>query len=335
MPELSKSFVKKYINNHKKEILEEIERVCSIGAPTFKEKNRLSYIKKTLDKENLVTRIDSIGNLLVPINGQSKKFILIDAHVDSVHKGKKVAVKKRFNRMTAPGIGDNAVSIGSLIFLIKFFKKISSKLKYGLLASFTVREEGKGNLEGIREVIKKNKKRIKFAIIMEGGQLGDIGNIFPANYRIAVKYKKDVKAIKEKVRKINWGDVLILKNKQNFIVDILFMDKLKNRANQLRKILKNIRFQQITSKPYGLTRKDNVLIKKVLIIHKRIGINSSFISRACNGNIPSYYSIPTVYLGINHVKNPHTEIETINTDLLEKGILQILLLLAELNKDKR
>lgn len=131
-----------------------------IGSPTGKEFPRLAFIKNWLEQEAKVSVVqDEVGNLLVDFSNGAEPLMVVDAHVDTVFDDATLEVEERDGRLYAPGIFDNTVACAMLMHFAKKIRDEGGSLP--VLLSWTVGEEGQGNLLGVRHLVETWKTRLE------------------------------------------------------------------------------------------------------------------------------------------------------------------------------
>jgi acetylornithine deacetylase/succinyl-diaminopimelate desuccinylase-like protein len=127
--------------------------VQRVAAPTFAEGERgemLFESFRTVDPVNI--EMDVTGNVIVQASRGDSGPVVVTAHMDSVFpKEEIVPAQIRANRLTGPGVGDNAVALAALIELCRDLKETSLNRPVWLVAN--VAEEGLGNLQGMEHVV--------------------------------------------------------------------------------------------------------------------------------------------------------------------------------------
>ena len=133
----------------------ELIRICEIPAPPFKEAARASYMLDRFREIGLSSvRIDEIGNVIAEYPGATQHPLLIlSAHLDTIFPdGTDVRVRRDGRRLRAPGIGDNASGLASLIAIAHAIKQAGVRLRGSIWFVATVGEEGEGDLRGVRHL---------------------------------------------------------------------------------------------------------------------------------------------------------------------------------------
>lgn len=165
--------------------------LVKIPSPSGKEQAVRKYIIDQI--KNFVDEvfIDKIGNLYLRINGKSKEFLLLGAHLDTVEPTgvQKPIIKNDVIYSNGKYVlgGDNKVAIAAILNSIKRIKQ-ENKFSPSLELLFTVREETEG---GICQ-FPKEKIKAKKGLIMDLSQpIGEviIGAPFVGGYSITVRAK--------------------------------------------------------------------------------------------------------------------------------------------------
>ncbi|UCF61551.1 MAG: M20/M25/M40 family metallo-hydrolase, partial [Anaerolineaceae bacterium] len=117
-------------------------------------------------------QLDQIGNVLGRIRGGSKPPLIISAHLDTVFPvGTELDSKRAEDRLSGPGIGDNAIGLATLVELTH---DLPRRPPGDIWFVATVGEEGLGNLRGMHEVVKRFEEHPAAFIVLEGMALGHI-----------------------------------------------------------------------------------------------------------------------------------------------------------------
>ena len=176
-------------------IVEEGIRLTEIPAPPFKEAARASAYEKMFNDVGLAdVRIDEEGNVLGIRKGArgDGKFVVVSAHLDTVFpEGTDVKVRREGNKLYAPGVGDDTMSLAVLLGFIRAMNEAGIKTRDDILFVGTVGEEGPGDLRGVRHLFTKGqfKDKIKSFFSVESGPVSTIthGGVGSKRYRVTFK----------------------------------------------------------------------------------------------------------------------------------------------------
>lgn len=134
------------------EILAILDELVRIGAPTFQEKRRVDFIEAWLLKHapGVIPGRDEDGNLWVDLSDGVQKVHIFDAHTDTVFPDEIVEIRKEAEHWHALGIFDDTVACALLMEWVRRTAAKGGKVPF--LVTFTVGEEGEGNLLGARRM---------------------------------------------------------------------------------------------------------------------------------------------------------------------------------------
>lgn len=155
-------------------LLQRLISIQKIPAPTFHEAERARHLERCFQEAGLedVER-DDISNVSGRMAGGSKGALVVSAHLDSVFPlDTQLQTARRDNRLTGPGVGDNALGLAALVELAYSFREKALPGDLWLVAN--VGEEGLGNLRGMRRVVDRFSDSVLGYIVLEGMALGHI-----------------------------------------------------------------------------------------------------------------------------------------------------------------
>ncbi|OEU67743.1 MAG: hypothetical protein BBJ57_03700 [Desulfobacterales bacterium PC51MH44] len=164
------------IKSIKETIITNIILIGQIPAPTFKEKRRTSVFMERLAEFQVdECTTDGYRNPISIIKGTSetKPPIFVVAHLDTIF-GQDVdhyyTIKE--NSITGAGILDNSVGVGVLVSLPEIFRQLNLRFESDIVLAGVIQSLGKGNLRGIRHLLKTWATPIRGAVCIEGSELG-------------------------------------------------------------------------------------------------------------------------------------------------------------------
>ena len=172
-------------------VLESAIAIQQIPAPTFNERERGAYIQDRFLQEGLVDiATDEVGNVFGRLPGKtSSQPIVITAHLDTVFPLETdLHVERLADKITGPGIGDNAVGVAGLFGLLWELNHRQVMLNSDLWLVANVGEEGLGNLRGMRALVDRFGDQPRAYLVLEGMALGQIYHrgLGVSRYRITV-----------------------------------------------------------------------------------------------------------------------------------------------------
>jgi len=157
-------------------IITNVVLIGQIPAPTFKEKRRSMVFMERLAEFGVdEVTTDGYRNPIGIIRGTAsdKPPIFVVAHLDTFFEkdiDHNYTIKE--NSITGPGILDNSLGVGVLMSLPIIFKQLDIRFESDIVLAGTIQSIGKGNLRGVRHLLKTWPTPIRGAICLEGVDLG-------------------------------------------------------------------------------------------------------------------------------------------------------------------
>jgi hypothetical protein len=164
------------IKSLKETIISNIVLIGQVPSPTFKEKYRAKVFMERLSEFQVdECTTDGYRNPIGVIRGtsESKPPIFVVAQLDTVFK-KDVDHYYSIggNTITGAGIIDNSVGVGVLVSLPEIFRKLDLSFESDVVLAGVIQSLGKGNLRGIRHLLKTWSTPIRGAICVQSAELG-------------------------------------------------------------------------------------------------------------------------------------------------------------------
>ena len=166
--------------------------LTEIPAPQFKEGLRAERFADMLSVAGVDSVwIDEVGNVLALRKGRSgSRLVALDAHMDTVFpEGTDVTVKVRGDTLFAPGIGDDTRGLAMLLSIVRALNAAKIETDADLLFVGSVREEGIGDLRGVKHIFREDGPGVDAWISIDGGAIGRISNMGLGSYRYKVTFK--------------------------------------------------------------------------------------------------------------------------------------------------
>ena len=145
--------------------------LTEIAAPPFAEEARAArFLEMLLDLGVDSTWIDAEGNVLALRRGSgSGEVVAITGHLDTVFpEGTDVTVRQRGDTLFAPGIGDDARGLATILALLRVLNGAGLQTNADLLVVATVGEEGIGDLRGVKHLFRDGGPRIDAFMSIDG-----------------------------------------------------------------------------------------------------------------------------------------------------------------------
>ena len=354
-----------------REILNDvIEQACAvqqIPAPTFSEERRADYVEKQFVQIGLQPERDAVGNILARIPGGKKRPLILSAHLDTVHPGKKnLDIHRNAERITGPGIGDNSISVAVLLGVAKLLH--GEDLPGDLWLVANVAEEGLGNLIGMEAVVNRFADQPAAYIVLEGMGLGLIYHrgLGVNRYRIVVETPgghswgdygmpsaiHELAQLITRITRFNLPkrprttlNVGVIEGGTtvNTIADQAWMelDLRSEDERMLKKLVGQVKqrvhtfdrpgvlvtMQEIGNRPAGEIPPTHPLVQAAQQCLAKEGITPTLEIGSTDANMPLSRGYPAICIGLTRGSNAHTNDEYILLEPLETGIRQLICLL--------
>jgi acetylornithine deacetylase/succinyl-diaminopimelate desuccinylase-like protein len=157
-------------------IITNIVLIGQTPAPTFREKQRSKLFMDRLAEFQVdEVTTDGYRNPIGIIRGTDpgKPPIFIIAHLDTFYEEiQQIDYTIKENTITGPGILDNSLGVGVMISLPAIFKKLDLRFESDIVLAGAIQSIGKGNLRGVRHLLKTWPTPIRGGICIEGVELG-------------------------------------------------------------------------------------------------------------------------------------------------------------------
>jgi len=163
--------------NQAESVLNEAIAVQQIAAPTFAEHRRAEYVAERLRALPGVRDVatDKLDNVYARLPGDDPNVpaVLVTAHTDTVFDTETdLTVRRLPDRVMGPGLGDNSLGVAAMLALPSLLSDQPHRADLWLVANS--REEGLGDLGGIRAVLERLGTRVGSCIVLEGMAYGQV-----------------------------------------------------------------------------------------------------------------------------------------------------------------
>jgi hypothetical protein len=176
-------------------IITNIVLIGQIPAPTFKEEKRVDYFMKRLAEFQIdECTTDGFRNPIGIIRGQNpeKPPIFAVARMDTPFSkdiDHHYMVAK--NLIAGPGLLDNSLGVGIMLSLPEIFRRLELQFDSDIVLVGAIQSIGKGNLRGIRHLLKTWSTPIRGAVCIESGELGRLNYYSDGMIRCEIICKVD------------------------------------------------------------------------------------------------------------------------------------------------
>jgi tripeptide aminopeptidase len=350
--------------------IEQCKILQQIPSPTFQEATIAEYVfQKFQSLGGADIAKDSAGNVYAKIQGIKGTIpVVISAHMDTVHPLETdLKITEQENRITGASIGDNSLGLAGLITLLRYFKEQGIKPPQDLWLVANTTEEGLGNLEGMKAVVDRFKKKPSAYIILEGMGIGNITTrgLSVKRYRFLFEgigghswsdYGSpsaihEMVHIIEKVlalpvpdefkTTINIGKIIGGKSINSIAPWAEFeMDLRSENTTVLERYSElilstiaetnpglSVTHEVIGDRPGGFIKENHPLVHKAVDAYKAYEIDAKFTSGSTDANIPLSMGLPAICIGLTEGEHSHSLEETIDLLPLSKGLSAVVQLL--------
>ena len=150
---------KAYAREAHEEELALLRELARIPAPTRNEARRAAFVRDWLLAAGARpedVRIDAAGNVVLTLAGADRRRAsLYSAHLDVVAMDEEtLPFREDGERMYAPGVGDDTANLVGLLMAAKWLLSNKPQLKHDVLIVANTCEEGLGNLDGTRGLMR-------------------------------------------------------------------------------------------------------------------------------------------------------------------------------------
>ncbi len=216
----------------KETIIANIVFLGQIPAPTFHEKQRaIKFLDRLVESEVDECTTDGYQNPIGIIRGRdsSRNPIVVVAHLDTAF-GKDVDHNFTIteNMIQGPGVLDNSVGIGTMASLPTIFKHLNLRFDSDIILAGVIQSLGRGNLRGIRHLVKTWPMPIQAAVCIEGVELGRLNYYSDGMTRCEIKcHVREQEGIEYRFKP---NAILVLHEVINQILEIRLPQKPRSRV---------------------------------------------------------------------------------------------------------
>ena len=216
-------------------IITNIVLIGQIPAPTFKEKRRANIFMERLAEFQVdECTTDGYRNPIGIIRGKSsgaKPPIFVVAHLDTFYefydRDLIFNYRIRKNSITGPGILDNSVGVAVMASLPVIVKELNLHFESDIVLAGTIQSLGKGNLRGVRHLLKTWPTPIRGGICLEGVELGRLN--YYSDGMIRGEIECSISEEKGMLYKFTPNAILILNEVINEILNLRLSQRPRSR----------------------------------------------------------------------------------------------------------
>ncbi len=152
--------------------------IQQIPAPTFDEARRAAFVQARFEALGLEqVYVDELHNVYGCLRGNdpTRSAVLLSAHTDTVFEAATdLTIRREKDLIYGPGLGDNSIGVAGLIGLAEMLQERHLTPARDLWFVANTREEGLGDLGGMKAVIERLRGRISCVINVEGMAFGHV-----------------------------------------------------------------------------------------------------------------------------------------------------------------
>lgn len=354
---------------HVEEVAELTQRICKVPAPTGSEQQRAAFVTGLFEERGYQCAHDDVGNVYARRGRGTGPVLLLLAHLDTVFPQETpLNVRREGDVLYGPGIGDNSLSVASMLTLLKMLDLLKLETPIDIVAVANVGEEGLGNLRGARAAVERYKQQLG-AVIAIDGNLGYIVNeaVGSLRWRITVNgpgghsygaFGKpsaihglariiakiaEIQVPKDPKTTYNVG-VIDGGTSVNTIAasasalldmrstDVQALDRLADQVRAIAKIAPGEGLQGVITilgeRPAGKIAPDAPLVCLAQEALRWVEIEPRLVASSTDVNIPLSQGIPAVCVGVSQGRQAHTLEEWVPITPIADGLTQLLYLIT-------
>lgn len=148
-----------------------LKMLCAIPAPSHREERRAAFVCDWFRARGLSAEIDAAKNVLCPTGlDRHEDIVVIMAHMDTVFPDMEpMPLREENGRLYCPGVGDDTTNLAAMMMLADYLHRERYVPACGVLFVANACEEGLGNLEGCKAIMKAFGPRVKAFLSLDGG----------------------------------------------------------------------------------------------------------------------------------------------------------------------
>ena len=153
-------------------VVEQAIEIQQIPAPTFAERPRADYVMHLFEELGLQdVQMDDLYNVYGRMPGRDTDVsgLMVMAHTDTVFPAETdLTVTRKGGSVYGPGLGDNSIGVAGMLGLVHLLRQQQIQPQSDVWFVATSREEGLGDLDGVRCAYETLQDKISAVINIEG-----------------------------------------------------------------------------------------------------------------------------------------------------------------------
>ncbi|MBC8170972.1 MAG: M20/M25/M40 family metallo-hydrolase [Anaerolineae bacterium] len=160
------------------EVVEQAITLQQIPAPTFEEQQRAAYLLQRFSELELTNvETDAMHNVYGRLPGANSDSpgVMVVAHTDTVFNAETdLQIRREEGLISGAGLGDNSLGVAGMLGLMQILRQNRLTPERDLWFVATSREEGLGDLDGMRAAYERLRSKINMVINIEGLAFGHL-----------------------------------------------------------------------------------------------------------------------------------------------------------------
>lgn len=350
-------------------VLQRTSELARIPAPPGAEQDRGQLVREWWAADGLQSRTDAAGNVWAQVGAApaGTSGLLVCAHLDTVF-GPDVPhlIRAEPGRLTGPSVGDDSIAVAALSAVASL---TNAGPQFWIVA--TVREEGMGNLAGIRHALAHPPGPVTAVIAIEGNYLGRVVITGVGSVRLRVAFTGPGGHAWERsgapsavhaaaaaaaaitattapgarfsvnIGSIGGGEAINALARQAWLEADLRADSmaaLESLEGQARRAIDAAatglatEITELGRRPAGSISRSNPLAQAAAAALVGVGIAPEFGATSTDANAAHAVGIPAVALGVTRGAGEHTPTEWIETSGVPVGLAALAATIDEVRR---
>lgn len=352
-------------------------RIAAVPAPSNDEAERAALVRHLLVKYGYDdVREDVLHNVVGRIPGQhsDRPPLLLAGHIDTVFpRSTPLKIWRERNRIHGPGIGDNSLSVASILLLRAALQRLGVTPDVDVIVTGNVGEEGLGDLRGMRAIMDAHpdvgaaiavegqtlgrltyqavgSKRYEIVVTGPGGHSwGDAGRPSAIHAMASLISRLDRLPLNHDPKTtLNVGMVsggisvnTIAPTATAIIdlrsVDVASLDFLAAQVEAEARLTASrdiaVEVHKVGDRPAGSVPLDSGIVPIGIAVLRALGLDATCDASSTDANIPISRGIPAMCIGLATGGNVHRPDEYIDLDRLGTGLAQLILLTCKVARE--
>ncbi|MEJ7837561.1 MAG: M20/M25/M40 family metallo-hydrolase [Thermomicrobiales bacterium] len=350
------------------DLIERTIQITESSAPTNEEAGRAKLVYRMFTDAGFDdVRIDELSNVTARIPGRDRsRTMLLAGHTDTVFPmDTPITVSRTSDRLAAPGVGDNSVSVAAIVTLKQAFEQLDVIPETDIVVTGNVGEEGLGDLRGMRAVVDSlpglgaaiaveghslsrithraiGSRRFRITVTGPGGHSwGDAGKPSAIHHLATIVGRLDsIKLKSEPKTSLNVGtfhaglSVNTIAAEATALLDM--RSENESALNDLVILAEQhimgkapdgitVAFDVVGDRPAGAQQADHGIVPIGIKVLETLGIEVTCDASSTDANIPISRGIPAMCIGLTTGGNVHRLDEFIRIEPLSTGFTHLIL----------